>query len=194
MVLKLSHMCAVVVLTGSSLAAQQPANTAAAAEPQVTVSIADTAAPPNWELSVPVSVTFAAGAEVGRLSMRLAYPARALRYETVKGTDTLKKAGFDVTASAPPPAGKEETGAVSLEFRPAAGGNSKGLPSGTIAIVVFKVSVDAEEKNWPMRAEQVQAWGTGADAAEIKTAAGPEAKLTVSPAGLPIFGCFFYMH
>lgn len=192
MVLNLVHVCAVAVLSGLPLPGQEPVTPTQAAEPQVTVTIRDTAAPPNWELSVPVTVTLAAGAEVGRLSLRLPYPTKALRYESVKGTDTLKKAGFDVTGSAP--ATKLETGAVSLEFRPAVGTESKGLPSGTVAIVVFKVQVDAETKDWPMKVEDVRAWGPGTTAAELKAAAGPDAKFTVSPAGLPIFGCFFYMH
>lgn len=190
MVLTLFHVCAV-VLSVLPLAAQEPVTPGQTAEPQVTVSLRDTAAPPNWELSVPVSVTLAAGAEVGRLSMRLPYPAKVLRFENVKGTDTLKKAGFEVTGSAP---AKLETGAVSLEFRPAADASSKSLPSGTIAIVVFKVQVDAETKDWPMSAEDVRAWSPGTNAAELKAASGPAAKFTVSPAGLPIFGCFFYMH
>ena len=122
MVLNLFHVCAVVVLSGFPLPAQEPVTPGQAAEPQVTVSIRDTAAPPNWELSVPVSVTLADGTEVGRLSMRLPYPAKVLRFESVKGTDTLKKAGFAVTGSAPTTT--LETGAVSLEFRPADGAGS----------------------------------------------------------------------
>lgn len=227
MVLKVLGACFVVMLAASPVAAQEAAQTKAPSEARVTVAIGNTAAPPDWELSVPVSLTLADGAEVGRLSMRLVYPANALRYVSLKGTETLKKAGFEVTTSARPgksdekpstaggmsrtpphaPADrtadkdkkgsdndKEEPAEMSLEFRPAAGAGGKTLPSGRVAIVAFKVLVDAQTKSWPMTARDVQAWGVGASAAEVTAAAAPAAKFTVSPAGLPIFGCFFYMH
>lgn len=206
MVLTVFGAWLLIVLAVSPVVAQD-AKPAASADAVVTVAIGDTAAPPDWELSVPVALTVAEGAEVGRLSMRLGYPANALRYVSVNGTETLKTAGFEVTTSATaskskisPSASagkktkKEETGEIALEFRPAADSGGKSLPSGRVAIVVFKVLVDAEAKSWPMTAKDVQAWRTAAGAAEVKTAAAPAAKFTVSPAGLPIFGCFFYMH
>lgn len=223
MLLKVFRACFVLMLASSPVAAQDASQAKATSDARVTVAIGNTAAPPDWELSVPVSLTLADGAEVGRLSMRLVYPANALRYISLKGTETLKKAGFDVTTSAtasktddkPPTPGstsktahagapdkkdkddkdeKEEPVEMSLEFRPVAGAAGKTLPSGRVAIVVFKVLVDAQTKSWPMTAKDVQAWGVGASAAELTAAAAPAAKFTVSPPGLPIFGCFFYMH
>lgn len=203
MVLKGLGASLLVILGVSPVLAQEAA--APTGDPAVTVSIGDTAAPPEWELSVPVTLAIAKGSNVGRLSMRLEYPARALRYVSVRGTDTLKTAGFEVRASppattsdvkgsAPAARDKEQTGELGLEFRPAAGSGEKTLPSARVAIVVFKVLVDAQAKSWPLTPKDVQAWGAGPAAAEVKTAAAPAAKFTVSPAGLPIFGCFFYMH
>lgn len=219
MVLNVFRACLVMMLAASPVAAQHAVPGRPAADPRVTVTIGNTAAPPEWELSVPVSLTLGDGAEVGRLSMRLAYPASALRYVSLKPTETLTKAGFDVTTSAVPskadvttstphrrpktPAAKplaskdsnkEETAEIPLEFRPVAGVGGKTLPSGRVAIVVFKVLVDAQTKSWPMSSTNVQAWGLGPSAAELTAAAAAPAKFTVSPPGLPIFGCFFYMH
>lgn len=163
-----------------------------AAEAPVTVTIADTAAPQEWEVSVPVAVKLTDGTQVGRLSMKLVYSSKVLRYSSVKSTDTLKGAGFEVTAGTPAITG--ETGALPLEFKPtAAAAAAKGIPTARIAIVVFKVVKDAEEKSWPMTTKDVQAWTFG-DTSPVKAASGPPAKFVVSPAGLPIFGCFFYMH
>ena len=164
-----------------------------AAEAPVTVTIADTAAPQEWEVSVPVAVKLTEGTHVGRLSMKLVYPAKVLRYASVKSTDSLKGAGFEVTAGAPVVTG--ETGALPLEFKPtAAAAAAKGIPPARVAIVVFKVVKDAEEKSWPMTTKDVQAWALGSAATPVIAASGPAAKFVVSPAGLPIFGCFFYMH
>ena len=190
MILKVFRAGAVAVLT-ASVAAQQPAPTPVSQDVKATVSIGDTAAPPNWELSVPVMVKMAEGAEVGRLTMRLAYPAKPLRYIRVKPTETLLRAGFDVKAAAPKVTG--DTGSVELEFKPA-DKESTLLPSGTVAILVFKVGVDAEEKSASMTANDLKAWGPGPTAPAVTAVAKGPAVFVVSPAGLPIFGCFFYMH
>ena len=191
--------CALAMLACVQAAAQEakpstpqdtkPSQTAA--EAPVTVTIADTAAPQEWEVSVPVAVKLTDGTQVGRLSMKLVYPAKVLRYASVKSTDTLKGAGFDVTAGTPVITG--DTGALPLEFKPTAAAAAKGIPAARIAIVTFKVVKDAEEKSWPMTTKDVQAWAFG-DTSPVKAASGPAAKFVVSPAGLPIFGCFFYMH
>lgn len=190
MILKVFWASAVVVLT-ASMAAQQAAPPPVSPDVKATVSIGDTAAPPNWELSVPVSVKVAEGTDVGRLSMRLVYPAKPLRYLKVKATETLKRAGFDVKAAAPKVSG--DTASVALEIQPADKGPAV-LPSGTVAILVFKVLVDAEEKSWSMTAKDVKAWSPGPTAVAVNAAAAGPGIFVVSPAGLPIFGCFFYMH
>lgn len=189
MILKVLGACAVVVLTASSVAAQEA--TPSATSGAVTVTVGDTTAPPEWELSVPVSVEVAEGAQVGRLSMRLVYPATPLRYVSVRATDTLKAAGFDIKAAAPKIEG--DTASVALEVQPA-GSEPAVVPSGRVAILVFNISVDAEEKSWPMAAEDVQAWAPGPNAAPVKAASGDPATFTVASPGLPIFACFFYMH
>jgi hypothetical protein len=159
----------------------------------VTVIVADTAAPQEWEVSVPVALKLADGTQVGRLSMKLVYSSKVLKYASVKSTETLKGAGFEVSAGTPEV--NETTGELPLEFKLTPGATSpKGIPSARIAIVVFKVVKDAEEKTWPMSTKDVQAWAFGAGGAPVKTASGPPAKFVVAPAGLPIFGCFFYMH
>ena len=224
MVLKVFRAYFVLMLAASPVAAQSAAQAKATSDARVTVAIGTTAAPPDWELSVPVSLTLADGAQVGRLSMRLVYPANALHYVSLKGTETLQKAGFEVTTSAKPSKADEKPAApgstsktpphaaagktagktadedklepaeMLIEFRPAAGAAGKALPTGRVAIVVFKVRVDAATRTWPMTASDVQAWGVGTSGAALTAAAAPAAKFTVSPPGLPIFGCFFYMH
>ena len=163
----------------------------AAAQAPIIITVADTAAPQEWEVSVPIAAKLATGTQVGRLSLKLVYSSKVLKYDKVKSTDTLKGAGFEVTANTPVIAG--ETGTLPLEFKatPAAAG-AKGIPTARIAIVVFKVVKDAEEKTWPMTTKDVEAWAFGNDASPVKAASGPPAKFVVSPAGLPIFGCFFY--
>lgn len=182
---------AVVVLSAASATAQQTAQPAAPTDAKVTVSLDDTTAPPDWELSVPVSVQVAEGTEVGRLSVRISYPTAAVSYLGVKATETLTKAGLAMKAS--DPTTKGETASVELEFAPAEK-KPAALPSGRIAIVTFKVAHDAEEKGWPMTAEDVRAWSTAPGAAALQAAAKGPATLTVASAGLPIFACFFYMH
>lgn len=185
-----SRVCAVVVLTASSVAAQE-APQPAAVDAKVTVAISDTTAPPDWELSVPVSVEVVEGSEVGRLSVRVVYPAAPLAYVGVKPTETLTKAGFGVKASAPAVTGENRS--LTLEFEPAEKKPAR-LTSGRIAILMFKVAHDAEEKGWPMTAENVQAWGPGPSSPKLVAAAAGPATFTVASAGLPIFACFFYMH
>ena len=174
-------------------AVQDPKPADPATQAPVTVIVADTAAPQEWEVSVPVAVKLEDGTQLGRLSIKLVYSSKVLKYASVKSTETLKGAGFEVAAGTP--VVNETTGELPLEFKPTPGATSpKGIPSARIAIVVFKVVKDAEEKTWPMTTKDVQAWAFGAGGAAVKTASGPPAKFVVSPAGLPIFGCFFYMH
>jgi hypothetical protein len=60
---------------------------------------------------------------------------------------------------------------------------------------VFKVANSAEEsKTWPLAAQDVKAEGLAANGPELKAAADRPGKLFIAPAGLPIFGCFMYMH
>jgi hypothetical protein len=179
---------AVVLLTATSVAAQE--TPATNPDAKVTVSIRDTAAPPEWELSIPVSVKVAADAEVGRLSMRLVYPVKALKYTSVRATEALKDAGFNVTASAPKITGDRAT--LALDIR-ADGQKQTPLPSGTVAIVVFKVAKNAPEKSWPITARDVEAWGALPDSPRLAASASA-GKFTVTPPGLPILSCFFYMH
>ncbi|MBA2306348.1 MAG: hypothetical protein H0W08_27470 [Acidobacteria bacterium] len=185
--------CAVLVLTATSMAAQEPTPPSTLSQDaKVTVTIGNTAAPPEWELSVPVSLKVTADAEVGRVSLRLLYPTKALRYTSVRASETLKKANFDVKGGTPKIA--NENGEIMLTIQPAAGQKPDRLPSGTVAIVVFRVTKDAPEKSWPMTAESVEAWGTLPEAASVSAAAGPAGKFIVTPPGLPILSCFFYMH
>jgi hypothetical protein len=182
--------CAALVLAASPVTAQQ-APAQKTPDAAVTVSIGDTTAPPDWELSVPVAAELAAGAQVGRLSVTVTYPKAAVEYVGVRGTETLKNAGFDVKAGTP--ASKADIGSVALEFAPAQ--NKTGtLPPGRIAIIEFKIAHDAEEKAWEMAAGDVKAWGPAPAAPVLKTAAAAPATLTVASGGLPIFACFFYMH
>ena len=173
-------------------AAQEPKPTDPATQAPVTVIVADTAAPQEWEVSVPVAVKLDDETRIGRLTMKLVYSSKVLKFASVKSTETLKGAGFEVTAGTP--VVNAETGELPLEFKLTPGATSpKGIPSARIAIVVFKVVKDAEEKTWPMSTKDVQSWAFEGGA-PVKTASGPAAKFVVAPAGLPIFGCFFYMH
>jgi hypothetical protein len=178
--------CAALVLAASSVTAQQVQPDTA-----VTVSIGDTTAPPDWELAVPVEAELAEGAQVERLSVTVTYPTAAVEYVAVRGTETLKNAGFDVKAGTP--AKKGETASIKLDFAPAEK-KTGTLPSGRLAIIDFKIAHDAEEKAWSMAAEEVQAWGPAPAAPALRTAAAKPATLTVVSGGLPIFACFFYMH
>lgn len=193
MPLDVIRACAVVLLAATPVAAQEPAAPAPAVQDaKVVVTIGDTAAPPEWELSVPVALKVSDDASVGRLSLRVVYPSKALTYASVRASETLKKAGFGVTGATPKVTG--DNGEVAVTIQPAAGAKHEPLPSGTVAIVVFKVSKDAPEKTWPMSAAGVQAWGDLPDAPKVAAAAGPAGKFMVTPPGLPILSCFFYMH
>lgn len=192
MTFQLGCAWAVVLLTATSVAAQEVVPTPATTQDaKVTVSIRDTAAPPEWELSIPVSIKVAADAEVGRLSMRLIYPVKALKYTSVRATEALKDAGFNVTASAPKITG--DSAALALDIR-AAGQKQTALPSGTVAIVVFRVTKNAPEKSWPITVRDVEARGVLPDSPRLTAAAANPGKFTVTPPGLPILSCFFYMH
>lgn len=194
MIVQVFSACALVLLTATSVAAQEPVPPPSGTKDEdakVTVSIRDTAAPPEWELSIPVSIKVAENAEVGRLSMRLVYPVKALRYTSVRATEALKDAGFAVRASPPKITG--DTAALALEIR-ADGQKQTRLPSGTVAIVVFRVAKNAPEKSWPITARDVEAWGVLPGSPRLTAAAAGAGKFTVTPPGLPILSCFFYMH
>ncbi len=185
-------VCAcVLVATGPRASARQEA-APTADTPKATVSISDTTAPPEWELRVPVSLTMAQGTDGGRLTMRVTYPAKMLTYVKAQATDTLKTAGFDVKAEAAKPEG--EAGSIAIELMPA-GSQAKKLPSGVVAILVFKVDSDAEEgKQGSLAAEDVKAWGPRPASPELKAASDRTAMFIVAPPGLPIYNCFLYMH
>jgi hypothetical protein len=181
------------VLLGAVMTRQDPAQQAAPvnANAQVKVSIGDTAAPPEWELSVPVGVDVAYGVEAGRVAMVLRYPAKALTYVKVKATDKLKEAGYDVKAAKPTITG--ETASIALELFPA-NASAKKLASGTLVILVFKVATDAPEKTYPVGVENIQALGPQPAGATLTSVSARAATFIVTPPGLPILSCFFYMH
>lgn len=184
--------CVFVGLIASSVAAQEAVPPAATQDAKVTVLIADTTAPSEWELRVPVSVKLAEGAEVGRLSMRFVYPSKILTFVSANATETLKGAGFGVTAEAAKIEG--DVASVALTLQPA-DKKLTVLPAGVVTIVVLKVAEDAEEmKSWSLTAEDVKAVGRAPKAVELKAVAGQAGTLLIAPGGLPIFNCFFYMH
>lgn len=159
--------------------------------PPVTVSIADTAAPPEWELRVPLSVKVEDGVTVGRMTFRVTFPAPPLEYTGLKVTDTLDYLGFGATAGKPAVTGG--IASIDLELKPVKA-EWKPLRSGVATILIFKVAVDAEEKSFPIRAEDVKAWTPPPAATAIKAGSEREAMFVVAPPGLPIFACYFYMH
>ncbi|MEO5895557.1 MAG: hypothetical protein ABIS06_07640 [Vicinamibacterales bacterium] len=182
---------ALLLLGASAIAGQDPAPPTAQVSAQVKVSIGDTAAPPEWELSIPVGLNVLYGTEAGRVTMELRYPAKALNYVKIKATEKLKDAGYDVKAGKPVVTG--ETATIALEFLPASA-SAKTLPSGTTAILVFKVAVTAPEKTFPITVENIRAWGPRPAAATLTAASARAATFIVTPPGLPILSCFFYMH
>lgn len=186
----LVRACALAMLTASSAAAQEPA-ARAPTDAKAIVTIGDTAAPPEWHLNVAVAVNLAPEAEIGRLSARVLYPTKVLKYTKVRATDTLKRAGFDVTAAEPEITG--ETSSVTLDIKPARR-TASALPSGTLAILELKVDAKAPQKSWPITAADIRAWGPLPQAAEVTAAYQGPAKFLVTPPGLPILSCFFYMH
>jgi hypothetical protein len=191
MILKILTTAAFLMLGTRSATAQNPVPPAAGnPNAQVKVSVGDTAAPPSWELSVAVAVNVAYGEEAGRVTMVLKYPAKALNYLKTKSTEKLRDAKFEFKASKPVISG--DTGAIALEFLPGSGG--KLLPTGTLAILVFKVAKDAPEKTYPMPVESIQAWAPLPGAGVLTAASARNATFIVTPPGLPILSCFFYMH
>lgn len=204
MMQSLACACLGAVLAAAPVFAAQDASQTPAGPPQVTVSVVDTAAPPDWELSIPVDTTIASDIDAGRLALRLIYPAKPLKFLRIRPTETLTNAGFAVKAApapAPPaeapadPKGKppDEMAALSITFE-GSGAAAKRLPSGRLAIAVFKVATNADEKSYDVKVEAVTAQGTGPKPAPLTTAAGKPAIFVVTPPGLPIFACFFYMH
>lgn len=181
------------VLFGVSATAGQEQAPAPAAAPTalVKISVGDTAAPPEWELSIPVAINVAYGTEAGGVSLRIRYPAKALKYLKVKTTESFRDAGYAVAIGKP--VVSAESGSLTLEVapsRPAA----KPLPSGTAAILVFKVATDAPEKTFPIGVEDIRAWGPQTRASQLTAASARAATFIVTPPGLPILSCFFYMH
>src|SRR5688572_30290171 len=63
--------------------AQQPAQPAAD-NPKVTIALGDVTAPPEWQLKVPFSIAIAEGTEVARVSARITYPPKILRFDRVE--------------------------------------------------------------------------------------------------------------
>lgn len=195
---------AAVLFATPVIAQDKPAETQEAGPPQVTISVVDTAAPPDWELSIPVDAVIAKDVDAGRLSLRLVYPSKPLKFMRIKPTDTLTNAGFQVKAAPaasqppPPPAdpkGKpaDQMAALAITIEPARA-DAKRLPSGRLAIAVFKVATNADEKSFDVKVEAVTARSMGPQAAALPAAAGKPAIFVVTPPGLPIFACFFYMH
>lgn len=184
--------CMVVVLfTWSGAAGQQPSEPAQKGPASVTITIGDTAAPPEWHLSVPLAATVQPAAEVGRLSLLIVYPSKVLTFGKARPTDTLRKAGFDIIAGPTKVSG--ETGWLAVELK-ASRKDSDTLPSGTLGILEFKVDKDAPQKTWRMTAEEINAWSPQPDARKLTVAYTGPASVLVTPPGLPILSCFFYMH
>ncbi len=185
---KVTILCVWLVLAGAAAApAQEPP-----AEPKATLSIQNAMAPPEWELRVPVTLTVPDVLQIGRLKTRITYPTNMIDFQKVQATNTLKEAGYDLKVDIAKPTGT--AGSVQVETV-AAFQKGKRLPSGIIAILVFKVANDAKEgDSFALTAEDVHAWGLKAGSGEVKVVAEVAATVTVSPAGLPIFNCFFYMH
>ena len=99
-------------------AAQDPKPADTAAQAPVTVIVADTAAPQEWEVSVPVAVKLEDGTQLGRLSMKLVYSSKVLKYASVKSTETLKGAGFEVTAGTPVVNGDHRRASAGVQAHP----------------------------------------------------------------------------
>ncbi len=186
---RVTFLCAcVIVLAGAAPAFPQED----AAAPKATLTIDNAMAPPAWELRVPVTLAVPAVLDVGRLRARITYPTDMIEFEKVQATNTLKEAGFDLKVEGIKPTGK--TAAVQIETI-AAFKKGQKLPNGVIAILVFKVGNDAKEGDqFSVAAEDVHAWGRTANSPEVKAGSAGPSTVTVAPAGLPIFNCFFYMH
>lgn len=205
--LSLVRACLAAVLFATPVFAQdKPAETKEPGSPQVTISVVDTAAPPEWELSIPLDATIAKDIDAGRVTLRLVYPAKPLKFMRIKPTETLTNAGFQVKAAPaasqpappPPPADPkskpaDEMAALEITLEPA-GADARRLPAGRLAIAVFKVATNADEKSFDVTVEAVTARSMGPQAATLAAAAGKPAIFVVTPPGLPIFACFFYMH
>jgi hypothetical protein len=181
-----------VLLASVVAAAQETTGAAPQAPAQVTISLADVIAPPEWEMRVGVSMATAEGAEVGRVTMRVGYPAAVLQFLRAESSEELKGAGVELRGQTVNGPAGAETAWVQVEA-PAATPR-KALPSGRLGTLLFKVAETAEPRDWPLTVADVHAWGVSPPPAELKAAAAPAAKMTVAPPGLPIFACFFYMH
>jgi hypothetical protein len=90
---------ALIVLNTSWVAGQDTGPRESA--PDVAVSIPDTAAPPEWELRIPVSVKPADQAGVARMRFKVIFPSPTLEYQSVDATEKLEEAGFLVKAEVP---------------------------------------------------------------------------------------------
>lgn len=195
--------CALVTASLCYVTAQQPAPASPA---RVTVVVNDATAPPDWETRLPLSLVLADGTDTGRITMKLGYPAKILRFERIERAEGLEKTGIEIKATATPPAKDADTGTVTVEIGTGKGATS--IPSGVLGNAVFKViytepdplAVGAEEAakaaqqdKFPVTAESVQAFGIAAPFAPL-SATGRAATFTIAPGGLPIFACFFYMH
>ena len=155
----------------------------------MTVVLADTTAPPNWEMRVRLSANVEPGTQVGRLTLTLGFP-KLFSYLRVEPGDPLKPDIAEVKVEPVKAAG--DASSVQLEVLPIKGANS--IPSGALANLVFKIADEAEPGSAEITASDVKAWGPAPAAAAVVAAAGPAARITIAPGGLPIFNCFFYMH
>jgi hypothetical protein len=181
------------VLASVVPAAAQEA-TASASQPaaQVTLSLADVIAPPEWEMRVGLTMATAEGTQVGRVRMRVGYPSKVLQFVRVESSEELKGAGLELRAEPAKGTAAAETSWLDVEVPASA--PPKALTAGRLGTLLFKVAGNAEARDWPLTIEDVHAWGVSSPSAELKAAAAPAAKMTVAPPGLPIFACFFYMH
>jgi len=188
-----ASLFSILLLSSSPLLAQDTSAAAVQPEGKATVVLGSATAPPEWEVRVPISLTLGEGTQVGRFTIRIAYPAQVLRYIKVERSEPLEKAGLDVKAEPVKGAAGADTAHLQIEIV-ASAKESKPIPSGVIANVVFNVTDKAEPRSWPITVDEVKAWAPSPSSAELKSADGRPGTLTVAPPGLPIFACFFYMH
>lgn len=162
-------------------------------EPKVTVRASDSLAPQDWDIRVPITATVAEGTQVGRLMLRVVYPTKVLTFKELELAVALKDASFEATAEPVVPPPSDENSAMLIAISTPKG-EPKAIPSDALLNVIFRTSNLVDPGTWPVTVEGVQAWSATSPPTAVIADAGPAATITVAPAGLPIFACFFYMH
>jgi hypothetical protein len=157
----------------------------------VTITFGDSAAPPDAEVVVPMSMSVPDGIPVGAIDVRLGFPKSQLAFVKIEPSGLAIGVGAELQAEVAEQAG----GQILLQLRVFTkrdGNGQKPLPTGPLAYVAFKIDKSAKPETEIPLAHEATASTTEAPPRPITPVVAAPVAITV--ARPPVPACFLYMH